>query len=88
MEIFPTIFSTGRQPIVNRVVARKATDLSKFCKRCETGDSIGLNSVSECTRKLLMMTLKTSNYGQILIIIIHTKGSILVDKSFSVGTTR
>ena len=45
---------TGRQPIVNRVVARKATDWSQFCKRCETGNSIGLCSVSECTRKLLM----------------------------------
>ena len=45
---------TGRQPIVNRVVARKATDWSKFCKRCETGNSIGLYSVAECTRKPLM----------------------------------
>ena len=25
-------FCTGRQPVVNRVVARTATDWSKFCK--------------------------------------------------------
>ena len=45
---------TGRQPIVNGVVARKATDWSKFSKRCETGNSIGLYLVSECIIKLLM----------------------------------
>ena len=43
---------TSRQPIVNRVVARKATDWSKFYKRRETGNSIGLYLVSECTRML------------------------------------
>ena len=43
---------TGRQAIVNRVVARKATDWSKFCKRCETGNSIGLYSVCECGRNV------------------------------------
>ena len=47
----------GCQPTVNRVVARKATDWSKFCRRCETGNSIGLYSVSECTRKLLLLNL-------------------------------
>ena len=46
---------TGRQPIVHRVVARKTTDWSKFSIRCETGNSIGLYSMSECTRKLLIM---------------------------------
>ena len=45
---------SGRQPIVNWVVAQKATDWCKFGKRCETGNSIGLYSVSECIRKLLM----------------------------------
>ena len=40
---------TGRQPIV---VTWKATNWFKFCKRCETGNSIGLYSVSESTRKL------------------------------------
>ena len=29
----------------------------KFCKRCETWDSIGLYSVSECTRDLLMQKM-------------------------------
>ena len=45
---------TGHQPIVNTDVAWKATDWSKFCQMCETGNSIGLYSVTECTRKLLM----------------------------------
>ena len=48
---------TGRPPTVNRVVARKATDWSKFWKRCETGKSIGLYSVPECTRKFLMIAV-------------------------------
>ena len=49
---------TGRQPIVNWVVAQKGTDWSKFGNRCEAGNSSGLYSVFECTRKLLMHYLQ------------------------------
>ena len=45
---------SGRQPIVNRVVARKATDWSKFCKGVKQGIQLACIWCPNAQAKLLM----------------------------------